>query len=217
MGSIPAFLLRRTCMVEPYLGAWGAYGSARPMKCTVQAKLSTSTSQAGVVRFATYTVVAQLAEQVPEGSKLTLDDGMAGYAQAVARHTGGGLPTPDHIEIAMTVALPAYGPAGAEAVTILRRTKSGQDRFHNARYTTVEVGVYGAVRILESDERDTGSRDQTTDSIEVILPPGTEVQRIDRLRIRGLMYEVDGTPEVERDAMSGASAGVRVIGRRVTG
>ena len=56
-----------------------------------------------------------------------------------------------------------------------------------------------------------------TDSIEVVFPPGTAVTAVDRMRPRGLTYEIDGTPDEQYDPMTGVEPGVRVIGRRVAG
>ncbi len=219
MGQIPLFLLRHTVTVEPYLGTWGSYGPGVPLRCHVDRKIRTATSSAGVTRTATITILARRGATVPEGSRITLADGTRGYAEAVADHDGGGLPTPDHLEIAMTAAVASFGaPLGGETVILLQRVKTGQDRYHNDLYGVASVAIQGcAVRVVSSDENDTGSRDKTTDNVEVTMPPGTEVQRVDRLRVRGLVYNVDGTPEEVRDPMTGATAGVRVIGQRVTG
>lgn len=219
MGVVPGFLLRHRVAVEPYLGVWGQYGPAVTMRCLVSRKIRASVTAAGVARFVVYTIVARPGERCPDGSRITLDDGTRGYAESAVTHDSGGLGAPDHLEIAMVVGSGGFGaPLGGEQVVILRRIASGQDRRHNDRYTTVEVPVDGcAVRPLASQERATGSRDQTVDTIEVTLPPDTDVERNDRLRVRGLVYDVDGTPEQVKDPMTGARPGVRVIGKRVTG
>ncbi|MEU8023758.1 hypothetical protein AB0B88_16235 [Micromonospora haikouensis] len=220
--TLPAFLLRHKVTVRPYLGTWGQYGPpVEGIRVAKAEKLGTATTQAGVVRYATVTLVGRpdVFPLVPEGSRITLPDGREGYAQAVALHDGGGLPTPDHVEIGLTLPAPSYGaPLGGELVVVLHRVQlADPDRYGNTRYRTEEIPVQGAaVRILGSDERPEGGGTSTTDNLEVMLPPGTPVGSNDMLRVRGLPYEVDGTPEAERDPMTGGTGGIRVIARRVT-
>jgi hypothetical protein len=220
--QLPAFLLRHRITVEPYLGTWGHYGPpVAGIRVAIGEKLGTAATQAGVVRYATATIVGRpdVHPLVPEGSLITLPDGRKGYAQAVALHVGGGLPTPDHVEIGLSVAAPSYGaPLGGELVVVLHRIALPEpDRYGNTRYRTEPTTVEAAsVRILGSDERPEGGGTSTTDNLEVVLPPGTAVGANDRLRVRGLVYEVDGTPEPERDPMTGGTGGIRVIARRMT-
>lgn len=226
MGTIPGFMLRHRVAVEPYLGVWGLYGArVDGLPCAVAESLNAALGQPGAPRIVVRTIVAPLTWQVTPvpGSRLTLPDGLVGFVSAVARHTAPGLPVPEHWELAVDVAAAVLPPAlGGELVVILRRVLSGQDRYQNATYTTEEVEVPGAaVRRLASTER-TGSsmgagRDQTIDTIEVTLPPGTEVGSNDRVRARGLVWEVDGTPIEQIDSMTGVVGGTKVIGKRVKG
>jgi hypothetical protein len=127
---------------------------------------------------------------------------------------------PDHAEIAVALPAPSYGsPLGAETVTILRRVKvAGGDRYGNERYDTQELDVPGAVvRITGNDEQAEGGGSSLATTLEVILPPGTAVEANDRLRVRGLVYEIDGIPEPQTDPMLGGNAGVQVIAKRATG
>jgi hypothetical protein len=221
MAAIPGFLLRHTVTVEPYLGTWGKYGPAAPLRCFVQQGISGGSRTASGARHLMITIIARIdaAPLVPEGSRITLADGVKGFAAAVALHDAGGLPTPDHIEVSMTVGLPSYGaPMGGEVVVLLRRVKTGQNLYHNDVYGVVEVPVVGcAVNPLGSSEQDTGGRDKTVDTIEVTMPADTVVNRIDRLRVRGIIYDVQGTPEPIHNPITGADGGLRVIGKRVTG
>lgn len=219
--KLPAFLLRHKVTVEPFTGTWGSYGPPVTVRCAINEKLGTAATQAGVVRYATATIVARPAAHplIPEGSLITLPDGRKGYAQAVALHVGGGLPTPDHVEVGMMTPAPSYGaPMGGELVVVLHRIALPEpDRYGNTLYRTQEIPVEGAaVRILGSDERPDAGGTSLTDNLEVILPPGSPVGSNDRLRVRGLVYEVDGNPETERDPMTGGTGGIRVIARRVT-
>ena len=218
MARMPRFLLRHRMTVEPYLGTWGSYGPATTdVRCAVGERLSTAVGAAGTKRVAVLTVVADLDVNCPEGSRITLAGGRQGYAAAVARHdtaTGAAI---DHAEIAAELGS-SYGPPRGETVVLLRRTVTGEDRYGNDRYTSSEVPIPGcAVRALSSQEQLAAGRDTITDSIEVVFPPGTAVTAVDRMRTRGLTYEIDGTPDEQYDPMTGVEPGVRVIGRRVAG
>ncbi len=211
MGEVPAFLLVHTCTVEPYVD-WGVYGGGFKLKCFIGERLA-SAGPTGTERIAQITIVCRPREPVTAGSRITLSDGRRGYAAAVAIHDGGGLPTPDHREIAMQVA-GAYGPAYGETIRILyravRRDETGATRY---RWQPEEVQG-AAVRILNSSESAVGSAETTSDSVEVILPPGTPISTHDRLEVRGLLYDVDGTPTEVTDPQTTARPGVKVIGKR---
>lgn len=221
MGTVPGWLLRHRITVEPYLGTWGKFGPAVPqVRAAVQEKIITSSGQAGVLRVATFTVITRLDVNLPEGSLVTLADGRKGYASAVARHDSAGLPrVPDHLEVALAIAAPSFGaPLGGELVVILHRVADGEDRYHNVRYRTVELPVTGAaVRVVGSDEKAAEGGSSVATTVEVILPAGTVVSANDRIRVRGLVYEVDGEPEDQKDPSTGGRPGVKVIARRVTG
>ena len=216
MARIPRFLTRHSMLVEPYLG-WNTYGAATPVRCFYDPKITDRFTQAGVAVHESISLYCVPEANVPTGSRLTLPDGRSAYAAASARRGGGGLPTPDHVEVAAELAT-AVGPPHGETVVLLRRTIIGTDRFGSDRYNTAEVPVAGvAVRALGSQEGDSEGRDTVTDSLELVFPPGTAVTPVDRVRVRGLTYSVDGTPEVVHDSVTGAQPGVRVIARRTTG
>lgn len=219
MARIPRFLLRHTVSVQPATSTWGTYGAATTVRCFFSDRLATSRGQAGVERVALPTLFADPDDfaTLREGGKVTLPDGRVGYIQASVLHDSNQLGTPDHVQAAVAVGS-AYGPAFGETVVLLRRTITGQDRYGSDLYTTVEVPVPGcAVRPLASQEDLGDYRDQITTSVEVIMPPGTVVTAVDRLRIRGLVYEIDGVPTEQVSSVTGARPGVRVIARRVTG
>lgn len=213
MADVPAFLLGHRCTIEPYLD-WGVYGPPQTLRCFIGQNLA-SAGPTGTERVAQITIVASKldAGRVPAGSRITLTDGRKGYAAAVVLHDGGGLPTPDHIEIAMQTA-GSYGPAFGETVTVLYRSISRDDA-GATRETWTPVDVDGvAVRILSSSETAVGSAETAADAVEVILPPGTPISMRDRLQVRGLLYDVDGTPTEVTDSQTTARPGVRVTGKR---
>lgn len=211
MGEVPGFLLVHTCTVEPYVD-WGVFDPPRELTCFIKQALAAA-GPTGTERIAQVTITAHSWEQVPAGSRITLPDGAKGYAAAVVRHTGGSLPTPDHIEVAMRLA-GAYGPAFGETVTVLyRQTSRDNTGATLTRWARHDVDS-AAVRILSSSEAAVGSAETATDAVEVILPPGTPISNRDRLEVRGLLYDVDGTPTEVTDPQTTARPGVKVIGKR---
>lgn len=215
MGTIPAFLLRHTIGLATYTGTWGAFTTAAAVRCFVDYRLAGGTG-AGE-RVATVTLYAHPDTALPAGSRVTLPDGRLGYITASVVHDSGGLPVPDHTEASVEVAS-VVGPAFGETVTLIRRTLAGRDRYGNDRYTVATTVIGGvSVRAAGSSENLGEQRDQVTTTLEVLLPPDTTITAYDRLRIRGLIYEIDGTPDSGPNPDTGVSAGVRVNVKRVTG
>lgn len=210
MGEVPGFLLVHTATVEPYLD-WDTYGPPTTIRCFVGENLASAGPQ-GTERVGQITIICRLAEDVPQGSRITLTDGRRGYAAAVVRNDGGGLPTPDHLQIAMSIAA-AYGPAFGETIGLLHRTVFRDDA-GGVLYDWDRTDLTAAVRFLTSAEAAVGAAETTVDTVEVILPPDTIVGTRDRLDVRGLIYDVDGTPTDISDPQSTARPGVRVIGKR---
>lgn len=103
MGELPAFLLRHTVQIEPFEGD-GPYGPEYGEQVTERAfvdekrKLVRDAEGAEVV--SETTVYMRLAATCPAGSRVTVD-GRTTYAIASSRRDGGGLPTPDHLEVAL--------------------------------------------------------------------------------------------------------------------
>lgn len=102
---IPAWLLRHTVTVEAYEGA-SAYGPryAAPVTvaCLIDQKTRTVRDRQGQEVVSGGTVYAQLDTVCPPESRVTLPDGTQSIVINTARHDGGGLPTPDHLEIQLT-------------------------------------------------------------------------------------------------------------------
>ncbi|WP_228975204.1 hypothetical protein [Streptomyces sp. DH12] len=100
---MPAFLLRHEVVVEPYLGA-SAYGPRYGPQVTVAGLLEQGTrtvrAPSGAEVTSSSTLRAPLdAPDIPPQSRVTLPDGDQTTVIAVLRHDGGGLPTPDHVEV----------------------------------------------------------------------------------------------------------------------
>jgi hypothetical protein len=101
VGALPAFLLTHRMVVEPYLGASGngpTYG--RPVEVACFVEPARSTARGGETRTAigSATVYAPLDTVISPESRVTLE-GRRVEVVSVVRHDGGGLPTPDHVEI----------------------------------------------------------------------------------------------------------------------
>lgn len=209
---IPARLMPHRAAIEPYL-TWDAFGASNLIRCFVAEALA-GAGQTGTERVTQITLITELSTPVPAGSRVTLKDGRKGYAQAVATFDGGGgLPTPDHRMVAVQVAT-GFGPAYGETVYLLRRTRT-RGAGGGSVTTTVQSEIKNAaVRTLSQDETQVGTATQAVDSIEVILPPGTAVTAGDGLVVRGMTFEVDGTPIDVKDSQTTARPGVKVVGVR---
>jgi hypothetical protein len=101
MGSIPSWLLRHTVSVEPYLqeGTFGPeYGSAVDVACFVDDKRRLVRNKTGEEVVSESTFYARLDVDCPIDSRVTVN-GRTTTVLATARRDGGGLPTPDHLEV----------------------------------------------------------------------------------------------------------------------
>lgn len=103
MGAIPGWALVHTISIEPYLGTGGTgprYGPAVEHRCLAEDvhKLLRQPDD----REATVSVAVFLAPgtDVAVGSRATLN-GRTTTVAAVMDRDGGGLPTPDHIELGL--------------------------------------------------------------------------------------------------------------------
>lgn len=101
--KMPAFLLRHMVTVEPYLGssAYGPrYGPAVAVACLLeqQTRAVVGADGADVTSSSTLRAPLDTPDIAPE-SRVTLPDGDTTTVIAALRHDGGGLPTPDHVEV----------------------------------------------------------------------------------------------------------------------
>lgn len=211
MGRVPAFLLGHRATVRPYL-SWAVYGPPRILRCFVRAALA-SPGQAGTERTAQYTVIFFPDANVPAGSLITLPGGIDGFVSASIVHDGGGLPTPDHVETAVTVGQ-VTGPAAGETVTILHRTRVW-DAAGAARWSTASTVIEGCgVRPVTTTEGKEGTATLGADTIEIIVPAGTAVTGGDMVRVRGVLFDVHGNPEALAATVPGVTPGLRLIAAR---
>ncbi|MGH3745808.1 MAG: hypothetical protein ACRDT8_00230 [Micromonosporaceae bacterium] len=105
MGAVPGFLLVHSVTIEPMVGE-GAYGSTFGPAFTEKAfvdesrRLVRDAEGSEVVSEATVTL--PLDTVCPEGSHVTLPSGRTADVITARRRDGGGLPTPDHLEVSLT-------------------------------------------------------------------------------------------------------------------
>lgn len=101
MGSIPGFLLRHIALVEPYLGAGpfgDTYGPPVEVRCFAEDKRRRVLSTTGTQVVSNTTVICPLDTEIPPGSRVTVNGRTAAVINTM-RRDGGGLPTPDHLEV----------------------------------------------------------------------------------------------------------------------
>jgi hypothetical protein len=86
----------------------------------------------------------------------------------------------------------------------------------NGSSAYTETEVFGCVvQLLPSDE-DNGRGHRVTTTGDVILPPDTVLTSVDRLRIRGLDFQIVGEPVLLGAERDGSHAGWNVSVRRTT-
>lgn len=101
---IPGWLLRHQVTVEPYLGqaATGPrYGAPVPVRCFVDAARRKVRNQLGEEVLSEATVYCPPATVAPPKSRVTVN-GREAFVITAKPRDGGGLPTPDHLELALT-------------------------------------------------------------------------------------------------------------------
>ncbi|WP_067184620.1 hypothetical protein [Microtetraspora niveoalba] len=103
MGAIPRFLLRHTAMVEPLIGEgpFGpAYGTPVEVRCFIDEKRSLVRDAEGSEVVSSTTVYMPIDTVCPVGSRVSAN-GRTSTVLTSSRRDGGGLPTPDHLEVAL--------------------------------------------------------------------------------------------------------------------
>lgn len=112
-----------------------------------------------------------------------------------------------------------------ETVVLIRREVTGQNAGGDDVYGDVETPVAGAIISPRSStgvvsiNTDLASRDSVTVGLTVYLPPGTNVEAVDRARVRDRLYEVEAgsEPGIWRSPLTGWFPGVEIALTRTTG
>lgn len=100
--NIPGFLLRHRVTVEPFLGnsATGPrYGTPTEVRAFVEEKTRMVRNPAGEEVTSSSTFYARLGTVCPAKSRVTLPTGRKTTVIEAVRQDGGGLDTPDHLEV----------------------------------------------------------------------------------------------------------------------
>jgi hypothetical protein len=102
VSSLPGTLLGHSVIVEPYTGD-GSYGpiysEATAVRCFLDQKTRMVRDPGGREVTSTSTFYCLLDTVCPAESRVTLPDGRQTTVIAALRRDGGGLPTPDHLEV----------------------------------------------------------------------------------------------------------------------
>lgn len=105
-----------------------------------------------------------------------------------------------------------------ETVTILRPGPSTEDEYGNeVPGPPTETDVPGCAVAPRSSSEDVQARDQVIIGLSVWMPSGTDVQATDQMRVRGVLYEVDGEPGGYASPFTGTSGPVQVALTRIEG
>lgn len=99
---LPAYMLGHTVTVEPYQGAsaYGPqYGTAATVVCFLDQQTRLVRAPDGQEVTSTSTFYARPGLVCPPESRVTLPDGRTTRVIARLDRSGGGMPTPDHVEV----------------------------------------------------------------------------------------------------------------------
>jgi hypothetical protein len=103
-----------------------------------------------------------------------------------------------------------------QQITLITRTRSGQDTYGNDIYTESSTVVTGAFNPGTSVELVQG-QDLLTVQPTIYLPPDVQPQAIDAVEVDGLRFDVDGDTNVWQSPFTGWQPGNVVKLKRVTG
>ncbi|MEC3977902.1 hypothetical protein [Amycolatopsis sp. H20-H5] len=104
MAGLPALFLRHTATIEPFEGAGPAgplFGTPVLVRCFADDQRRMIRGDNGTEVVSNTTLYCPLMTVAPPESRVTVN-GRAVSVLAAYRRDGGGLPTPDHLELALT-------------------------------------------------------------------------------------------------------------------
>lgn len=105
-----------------------------------------------------------------------------------------------------------------ETVTIIRPGPPTEDEYGNSvPGTPVETSVPGCAVAPRSSSEDLQARDQVIIGLTVWMPSGTDVRATDKMRVRSVLYEVDGEPGSYASPFTGTGGPVQVALTRIEG
>jgi hypothetical protein len=113
--------------------------------------------------------------------------------------------------------MPPPYPLG-RTVTFLRPGPPTRDAHgNNVPGPDVPTPVAGCAVYPRTSSENTDRRDQVVIGLTAVMPYGTDVRATDRVKVDGVIYEIDGEPGVHESPLTGAQMGVEVALTRVTG
>jgi hypothetical protein len=106
-----------------------------------------------------------------------------------------------------------------ETVFVLRRVSGATDSHGNIGWTWPVRERLDGVKVAPRSgmETDEPGREAVLAGLVVGLPAGSRVAAVDRMEVRGEVYEVIGEPAVWVNPWSGRESGVHVVLERVEG
>ncbi|MGW3191595.1 hypothetical protein ACWDBT_27520 [Streptomyces ardesiacus] len=102
MSRVPGWLLRHRITIEPYLGdssTGPVYGPPQQVRAFVDEQTRAVVSPGGEQVTSSSTAYTAPGTKAPPLSRVTLPSGRVTTVIAALPRDGGGLPTPDHVEI----------------------------------------------------------------------------------------------------------------------
>ncbi|WP_329622922.1 hypothetical protein OG357_22935 [Streptomyces sp. NBC_01255] len=102
---LPSFLLGHSVTVEPYLGRTSVgprYGPAVTVQCFVDEQTRTVRDPNGREVVSSSTFYARPGLDCPPDSRVTLPSGRKTSVIVRLERSGGGMPTPDHVEVQLS-------------------------------------------------------------------------------------------------------------------
>ena len=102
-------------------------------------------------------------------------------------------------------------------VTQLRKTRNGVDEYGIDVWTTAETTLSGCLAWPSERSETVADRDTVATRLNLVVPPGTDVEVTDSFRLAGRLYEVDGEAWDWTSALTGWRPGVLVPLKRTEG
>ena len=104
-----------------------------------------------------------------------------------------------------------------EAVDVLRAAAAVDEYDDATSGADTETTIEGVAVAPRYSSEDNDRRSAVIVGVTCYFPPGSDVLPTDRLRVRGVIYRVDGEPGSWINPFTSADRGLEVAAQRVTG